>query len=84
MMGPVKEVIRKFKSKTPKKWRRIRNALITIGGVSGVILTAPVALPAALLTLAGYGAFLGTVGAVLAQTKEEKKFEQNPEQNEPI
>jgi hypothetical protein len=66
------EIIDRLKSKTPPFWVKMRNTMIAIGLVSGVVLTAPVSLPASLITLAGYGVAIGSVGATLSQlTKED-------------
>ena len=61
-------------SDTPKFFKRIRNAGLVLTAVSGVILTAPVSLPAVIVTIAGYMAVGGTVAATISQTvfKDEK------------
>lgn len=51
----------RFEAPSPKLFRRIGRIGLVLAGIGAAILTAPVALPAGLLTLAGY---LGTVGAV--------------------
>jgi ABC-type xylose transport system permease subunit len=57
----------RWNAKTPKFWKRVRNIAITLGAIAGVILTAPVSLPAAVITAAGYLATAGTVAATLSQ-----------------
>jgi len=57
----------RWKAPTPKFWKRVQKVAITLGAVAGVILTAPVSLPAAVVTAAGYVATAGTVAATLSQ-----------------
>jgi hypothetical protein len=77
------ELVKRWKAKTPKFWRKVQRIALTVGTVSGVLLAAPVALPATLLTLAGYGLTVGSVGAVLSQlTREDNgKTEERPASN---
>jgi len=63
----MKELKNRWNAKTPKFWKKVRNIAITLGAVAGVILTAPVSLPAAVITAAGYLATAGTVAATLSQ-----------------
>ena len=66
------EILNRIKSPTPKFWRKVRNTMIAVGTISGIILTAPVSFPTAVVTLAGYGLTAGLVGTSLAQmTKED-------------
>jgi ABC-type xylose transport system permease subunit len=66
----------RWNAKTPSFWIKVRNIAITVGAVAGVILTAPVSLPAAVITVAGYLATAGTVAATLSQlTVEDSKVE---------
>lgn len=57
----------RWKAQTPKFWKRVQKVAITLGAVAGVILTAPISLPAAVVTAAGYVATAGTVAATLSQ-----------------
>jgi hypothetical protein len=63
----MKELKRRWTAKTPKFWKKVRNIAIGLGAVAGVILTAPVTLPAAVITAAGYLVTAGTVAATLSQ-----------------
>lgn len=63
----MKELIRKLQGPTPRFFRRIRNAGQVLTGISGAVRTAPVALPAALITAAGYLALAGAVASALAR-----------------
>ena len=67
----------RWNAKTPKFWKRVQRIAIIAGTIAGIIITAPVTLPAALITVAGYVAVVGTAVATTAQlTKED-----NPEIN---
>ena len=54
-------------SKTPKFFKVIRNIGATLTALSLAVLGAPVALPAALVTIAGYAALGGSIAAAVAQ-----------------
>jgi len=77
----MKELKNRWNAKTPKFWKKVRNIAITLGAVAGVILTAPVSLPAAVITAAGYLATAGTVAATLSQLTVEDKVETEVETN---
>ena len=70
----MKELKGRWKAKTPKFWKRVQQIAIVAGTIAGVIIAAPVALPAAVITVAGYVATAGTVAATLSQlTVEDAK-----------
>lgn len=54
-------------SPTPKFFRKVRNAALVMGAISSVILTAPVGLPAGLVTIAGYLAVASGIACALSQ-----------------
>ena len=56
---------------TPEWFVRIRTIGITLGAVGGAILAAPIALPATIVTVAGYLITVGGVAAAVAQTAKE-------------
>lgn len=65
----------RWNAKTPKFWKKVQRIAIVAGTVAGLIIAAPVALPAAFVTAAGYVVAIGTAVATTAQlTKED-----NPE-----
>ncbi len=64
----MKEIIERLKGLTPRFFRRIRTAGLILTGISGALLTAPVALPAAIVTAAGYLTLAGAVAGALSQT----------------
>lgn len=53
---------------TPAFFKKIRNAGLTLAAVSAAILAAPVALPAAVVQVAGYLAVAGSVASAVSQT----------------
>lgn len=71
----------RWNAKTPKFWRKVRNIAITAGAIAGVILAAPVALPAVVITAAGYIATAGTVAATLSQLTVDDSAIEKPSNN---
>jgi|694.fasta_scaffold00211_19 hypothetical protein len=70
----MKQLKKRWNSKTPKFWKRVQQIAIVAGTVAGVIIAAPVALPAAVVTVATYVVTAGTVAATLSQlTVEDTK-----------
>ncbi len=64
-------IAQRVKSPTPKFFKKIRNIGLALAAISGSILSAPVALPAILLKVAGYLAVAGTVAGTVSQTAVE-------------
>jgi ABC-type xylose transport system permease subunit len=62
----------RFKAPTPSFFKKIRTIGLTIGAVGAALLAAPITLPAALVTLAGYLATAGLVASAVSQTVVEK------------
>ncbi|AZI20824.1 hypothetical protein [Chryseobacterium taklimakanense] len=63
----MKKVIDRMQAPTPKFFRILRNAGIALTAVSSVLATAPVALPAAIVTIAGYLAVAGGIASAVSQ-----------------
>ena len=61
------ELKRRWKAKTPIFWKKVQKISIAAGVLGGAIIAAPVALPAAVVTVAGYLVAVGSVGATLSQ-----------------
>jgi len=57
----------RWRAKTPKFWKRVQRWAIITGTVAGIIIAAPVTLPAAVITTATY---LATVSATIATTAQ--------------
>jgi hypothetical protein len=69
------KIIKRMNRPTPSFFKKVRNAGLALAAISTAILTAPVALPAILVNLAGYIAVAGGVMSGVSQTavKMEKK-----------
>lgn len=66
-------IIDRATSKTPKFFKTIRNIGLVLASVSGIIITAPVALPAGLITVAGYLAVASGVLSAVSQITVENE-----------
>jgi len=64
----------RLEAPTPKLFRILRTVGMTLAAVGGAVLTAPVALPAMVISVAGYltlfGAVLGGVSQVTVSGEE--------------
>jgi ABC-type transport system involved in cytochrome bd biosynthesis fused ATPase/permease subunit len=68
----------RIKSESPKLFKRITNVCIALGVVGGVLATAPVSLPALLVTASGYMITAGAIGASISKlTVKDNKDESN-------
>lgn len=61
----------RWKSKTPKFWKKVQRIGILAGAIGGVLIAAPVALPTALVTAGGYMVMAGGLTATLSQLTRE-------------
>ncbi len=61
-------VIDRVKAPTPKFFKVLRTIGLSLAAVSAALIAAPVALPAAVITVAGYIAVAGTVVTAVSQT----------------
>ncbi len=50
----MKKLVQRIQEPTPKFFRKLRNIGLALTAVSGVIATAPVSLPALVVSVAGY------------------------------
>lgn len=64
-------IIERVKAPTPKFFRVLRTIGLSLAAASGAILAAPIALPAAVITIAGYVAVAGSVITAVSQTTVE-------------
>jgi uncharacterized membrane protein HdeD (DUF308 family) len=64
-------VIKRAKAPTPKFFRVLRSIGLTLAAVGGTLLAAPVALPVAITTVAGYLAVAGGVISAISQLTTE-------------
>ena len=66
-------IIKRVKSPTPKFFKTLRAIGLSLLAVSGTIIAAPIALPAAIITIAGYIAVAGGVLSAVSQVTVDKK-----------
>jgi len=60
-------IIDRLTSPTPSFFAKLRNIGLILAAISGAIIAAPVALPAAVITIAGYVAVAGSVVSAVSQ-----------------
>lgn len=58
---------KRWNAETPKFWKNVQKVAIALGAAAGVVIAAPITLPAAVVTVAGYLVTAGTVAATLSQ-----------------
>lgn len=75
-------LVERVKAPTPKWFKIIRNIGITLTAVGGAILAAPVAIPATIITIAGYAILGGTVATAIAQTAMQTDNDEETKPNE--
>jgi len=63
----MKELKGRWKARTPRFWKKVQRVAIVLGAAAAMIVAAPIALPAAVITVAGYVVTAGTVAATLSQ-----------------
>ena len=74
-------IVQRIKAPTPKFFRVLRTIRLALAAASGALLAAPVALPAAVITIAGYVAVAGSVVTAVSQTaipKEDEDADDDP------
>lgn len=64
----MKKVIERMQEPTPKFFKTIRNIGLLLTAVSGIIATAPISLPALVVTISGYLAVAGGIASAISQT----------------
>ena len=66
-------IIKRVKSPTPKFFKVLRSIGLTLLAISGSVITAPIVLPMAIITTAGYMAVAGGVMSAVSQMAVEDK-----------
>jgi hypothetical protein len=68
-------IVQRAKAPTPNFFKKLRNIGLALAAISTAIITAPITLPAAVVTIAGYAAVAGGVIGAVSQitTKSEGK-----------
>lgn len=73
-------VVERAQAPTPKFFKVLRNIGIVVATMGGAILTAPVALPAVIVTVGGYLAVAGGVISAISQvTVDDKQLKKDAE-----
>ena len=65
------KIIDRIQSPTPTFFKKIRNIGLLLATISAAILSAPVALPAVVTTIAGYIAVAGSIAGAVSQLTAE-------------
>ena len=60
-------IVERAKAPTPSFFKKLRNIGLVLASISTVILTAPISLPAAVVSAAGYIAVAGGVMSAVSQ-----------------
>lgn len=67
------ELKERWNSKTPKFWKKVQKIGVACGIVGAALVSAPIALPAAIVSVSGYLIVAGSLTAALSQlTKDDK------------
>ena len=69
----MKKLLLRLQEPTPRFFQKIRNFGLLLTGVSAVITTAVIPLPAILITLAGYTALAGGIASAVSQATINKE-----------
>lgn len=64
-------IIERVKAPTPNFFKKLRSIGLVLAGIGAVLITAPVSLPAVLVTAGGYMATAGSVISVISQLTNE-------------
>lgn len=68
-------VLQRLQAPTPKFFKVLRTIGLSLVAASGALVASPIALPAAIVSLAGYLAVAGSVVTAVSQTAVEKESE---------
>jgi uncharacterized membrane protein HdeD (DUF308 family) len=75
------KILERISAPTPKFWKKVQKIGILAAGVSAAVIASPVALPAAIVTAAGYLATVGgTITAISQLTVKDGYTPNNEEQ----
>lgn len=66
-------LLERAQAPTPKFFRTLRTIGLTLLAISGSVLTAPISLPTAVVTIAGYLAVAGGVISAVSQVTVDQK-----------
>jgi len=74
----IMNIIERVKAPTPKFFKTLRTIGLSIIAAGGVLMTAPVSLPAIVVSIAGYLTVAGSVMTAVSQTAVEGPSERKP------
>lgn len=63
----MKKLLQRARSQPPPFFRKIRNIGLVLTAIATTVLTAPVSLPAVVVTIAGYAATAGLAATAVSQ-----------------
>ncbi len=66
-----KELVQRIISPTPSFFKKIRTIGLSLGAIGAAILTAPISLPATVISIAGYLATAGIVASAVSTVAKE-------------
>lgn len=75
-------IIERAQAPTPKFFKVLRNIGLVLASVGGLILTAPISLPATVITIGGYLVLGGGVLSAASQVTVDEKAAKASETNE--
>lgn len=67
MNDKFKEIRDRFRAESPDFFKKLTNVMVGIGAVGLAIISAPIALPAAIVTIGTYAVVVGTTGAAISK-----------------
>lgn len=63
----MKKLIQRARSQPPPFFRKIRNVGLILTAIATAVLTAPISLPATIISIAGYAAAAGAAATTISQ-----------------
>jgi ABC-type xylose transport system permease subunit len=69
----MKQIVSRITAPTPSFFKKLRNIGLALVAVATTIVTAPIAIPAIIVTIAGYLAVAGGVLTAVSQTAVESE-----------
>ncbi|MFV0218674.1 MULTISPECIES: hypothetical protein [Empedobacter] len=73
-------IINRFTAPTPRLFQQLRNIGLTLAAIGGVLIAAPIALPATLVTIGGYLTVAGGVISAVSQLTVNDKNQSNDDE----
>jgi len=68
-----KEILHRLTSPTPAFFKKIRTIGLTLGAIGAALLSAPITLPATVVTIAGYLATAGIVASAVSTVAKDDR-----------